>query len=238
MLTFQQEYEASFVSFSGRAYYAFTDANKAAVRAEYDPRQPLMFALDFNVAPGVAAVAQEQRRDGLAVTAVIGEVWIPDNSNTPAVCRRLLQDWAAHEGRIEVFGDATGGARGTAQVQGSDWDLAKKVLRDGEGDLRGFGPRVQFHVKSANPAERARVNAMNSRATAADLTRRLYVDPTHAPHVVRDLEGVTTLEGGSGEIDKKANPKLTHISDALGYYVESRFPVSAPSGVRQLTIRP
>jgi hypothetical protein len=36
-LTFQQEYEASFVNFEGRAYYAFTDANKAR-SALYDPR--------------------------------------------------------------------------------------------------------------------------------------------------------------------------------------------------------
>jgi len=33
------------------------------------------------------------------------------------------------------------------------------------------------------------------------------------------------LEGGSGEIDKKKTPKLTHLSDALGYYVEAEFPV-------------
>jgi hypothetical protein len=44
--------------------------------------------------------------------------------------------------------------------------------------------------------------------------------------VVRDLEGVRTLEGGSGEIDKKVDPRLTHISDALGYYVDYRFPIA------------
>lgn len=220
-LTYAQEYEASFVNFEGRAYYAFTDANKARLRDKYDPKQPLIFCLDFNVAPGVAAVCQEKDFG----TAVIGEVWIPDNSNTPAVCRRLLTDWGKHEGRVEVFGDATGGARGTAQVDGSDWDLAKRVLRNGDGDLVGFGQRVGFHVKPANPKERARVNALNSRTCSIDGTRRLMVDPTQAPHVVRDLEGVRTLKGGSGEIDKKIDIKLTHISDALGYYIEYRFPI-------------
>ena len=44
---------------------------------------------------------------------------------------------------------------------------------------------------------------------------------------MRDLEGVSVLEGSSGEIDKKADPNLTHISDALGYYIERRFPVVA-----------
>lgn len=227
-LTFQQEYEASFVNFEGRAYYSFTDANTARLRDRYDPAQPLIVCLDFNVAPGVAAVAQElPLPSGVTGTAVIGEVWIENNSNTPAVCRKLIADWGGHRGRVEVFGDATGGARGTAQVQGSDWDLAKQVLRRGDPSqgLAGFGDRVTFHIPPSNPAERARVNAMNSRCCAADGTRRLLVDPTSAPHVVRDLEGVRTLKGGSGEIDKKADPKLTHVSDALGYYVAAQFPV-------------
>lgn len=45
-----------------------------------------------------------------------------------------------------------------------------------------------------------------------------------APNVVNDLEGVRLLKGGSGEIDKKADPKLSHISDAAGYYVQKVFP--------------
>ena len=51
------------------------------------------------------------------------------------------------------------------------------------------------------------------------------VDPLAAPHMVRDLEGVRTLVGGSGEIDKKYDLKLTHISDGLAYYIDYRFPV-------------
>lgn len=228
-LTFQQEYEASFVNFEGRAYYAFADANKARLRPLYDPQQPLKIGLDFNVAPGVAVIAQELTLpNGQTGTAVIGEVWIENNSNTPAVCRKILADWKNHIGVIDVYGDASGGARGTAKVAGSDWDLAKKVLRGGDSaqELDGFGDRVRFHVKSSNPAERSRVNAMNSRTCAADNTIRLMVDPSAAPHVVKDLEGVRTLKGGSGEIDKKADPKLTHISDALGYYIEYAFPIT------------
>ncbi|MBA3843509.1 MAG: hypothetical protein H0X39_13020 [Actinobacteria bacterium] len=235
-LTYAQEYEGSFVNFEGRAYYAFTDANKARLRSLYDPKQPLKVCLDFNVAPGVAAIVQEiplvvtgAPRGGVVSTCVIGEVWIDNNSNTPAVCRKVLTDWAGHQGLVEVYGDATGGARGTAQVSGSDWDLARKVLREGEPSqqIKGFGGRVSFYVKTANPAERARVNAVNSRTRSMSDAVRLYVDPAAAPHVVRDLEGVRTLKGGSGEIDKKVDPKLTHISDAIGYYIDYRFPIGA-----------
>ena len=232
-LTFAQEYEASFVNFEGRAYYPFQEATHCAPLA-YNDRLPLVFTFDFNVEPGTAAVLQEQvmpgqyerGQDGLVRldrpitgTGVIGEVHIPRNSNTPAVCRKLAADWGAHQGEVRCYGDATGGARGTAKVAGSDWDLIKAEMRG------AFGDRVTFRVPAANPMERPRVNAVNTRLLAGDQTVRLMVDGKKAPNVVKDLEGVRLLAGGSGEIDKKATPLLTHISDALGYYIVREFPV-------------
>lgn len=224
-LTFQQEYEASFVNFEGRAYYTFTDENKARLFDRYNPHAPLIVCLDFNVEPGVAAIAQEMEFPaGMGEgTGVIGEVYIERNSNTPAVCRKLIADWGEHKGRVVCYGDATGGARGTAQVEGSDWDIVRRELR------AHFGSRVSFKVPAANPAERARVNAMNSRIQASDGDIRLMVDPSRAPNTVKDLEGVRTLKGGSGEIDKAADSRLTHISDALGYYVAYEFPIKKRS---------
>ncbi len=102
---------------------------------------------------------------------------------------------------------------------GSDWDLIKATLRP------HFGDRLYFKVPSANPPERSRVNAMNSRLSSATGEIRLMVAQGRCPRLVKDLEGVTTLKGGSGEIDKKANKELTHISDALGYYVVCEFPI-------------
>ncbi len=232
-LTFQQEYEASFINFSGRAYYVFLDRTHCAP-LKYFPGATLCLCFDFNVEPGVCAITQEQElpgqyeRDTAGVmmfnkpiwgTGVIGEVHIPRNSNTPAVCRKIIQEWGKHPGQVVCYGDATGGARGTAQVMGSDWEIIRAELKP------VFGDRLVFRVKSANPPERSRVNAMNSRLKSADGTIRMMVDAGKAPNVVRDLEGVQLLKGGSGEIDKKATPMLTHISDALGYRVEYDFPV-------------
>ena len=213
-LTFRQEYEASFLDFAGRAYYAFERETHARDTLTYDPSKPLIFCFDFNVEPGIAAVMQELG----GFSCVIGEVWIPRNSNTPAVCRKLIADWGKHPGDVFCFGDATGGARGSAKVMGSDWDLIKTELRP------VFGERIRFRVQRANPKERARVNAMNSRFRTADGAVHMKVDPAKAPHVVEDFEGVTLLEGGSGEIDKHASPKLTHLSDAIGYYIFRSFP--------------
>jgi len=218
-LTYQQEYEGSFISFEGRAYYVF-DERIHCKPLKYDPKQALALCFDFNVEPGVCAIAQEQTLpNGLEGTGIIGEVHIPRNSNTPAVCRKIIQDWGSHLGKVVCYGDATGGATGTAKVSGSDWDLVKAELKP------VFGERLAFRVKAANPRERSRINAVNSRLKSASGEVRLMVDPIKAPRVVKDFEGVQLLKGGSGEIDKKSTPMLTHISDAIGYYVDYCFPV-------------
>ncbi len=233
-LVYRQEYEASFVNFEGRAYYPFSRLTHCATLT-YDPRRTLAFCFDFNVDPGIAVVCQEQQLpsqferspEGVPLlnrpiwgTGVIGEVYIPRNSNTPAVCRKLIADWGTHPGPVVCYGDATGGARGSAKVAGSDWDLIKAALR------AHFGDRVSFKVPESNPAERSRVNSVNSRLKSTNGNIRMMVDGAKCPRVVKDLEGVTTLKGGSGELDKKTNKELTHVSDGLGYYIVREFPIN------------
>jgi hypothetical protein len=234
-LIYAQEYEGSFVTFEGRAYYSFGAENLR--KLEYDPELDLIFCFDFNVEPGTASVWQEQTIG----TCCIGEVWIPKNSNTPAVCAKLAKDWAEkHRGRVKLYGDPTGGARGSAKVQGTDWEIVERDMRAAFPGTVQVGPmklsRVSVNVPKRAGPERARVNAMNARILAADGTRRLFVDPKKAPHMVVDLEGVRLLKGGSGEIDKKADKTLTHSSDGAGYYVVREHPLRAgrTGGVRRL----
>jgi len=247
LLTYQQEYEASFINFTGQCYYPFDEkVHCTNLKQNYNPNRDLIICFDFNVDPGVAVICQEMAypriilpikglkvdnrtmfRDSVidvapAGTAAIGEVHIPRNSNTRAVCRKLIHDWAEHQGRILIYGDATGGGRSTTSDQPgeNDWDIVKN-------ELYGFfgATRVLMHVPGKNPTERSRVNSMNTRLRTGDDTIRLMVDPAECPSLVHDLEGVRLLEGGSGEIDKKADPKLTHLTDALGYYIVAEFPV-------------
>jgi len=234
-LTFRQELGGEFVIFGSLAYYKFQQdihASESITERYYDPRAPLLFCFDFNVEPGVAAVCQRieykghRRRKGIVardVLAVIGEVHIPTNSNTPAVCRRLVEDWRHHKGPVVCYGDRTGGARKTSATEGNDWDLIYKELRPAFGDRLRFSDAVS--ARRQNPDEKARLAAFNSRLRTADGLAHMLVDPIYAPSVVKDLEGVKTLKGGSGEIDKKATPKLTHVSDAIGYLIEEEYPV-------------
>lgn len=230
-LTFQQEYEGSFVNFTGRAYYSFGDHN-ISEQVRYDPKLPLIFMFDFNRSPGVACVCQEQfksdyRRRGTMLPrelaeeflAVVGEVWIPHGSNTLRVCDKLIQDWESHKLDVMCYGDATGGAEGTQSVAGSDWDLIEAKLRP------VFGERLKIMVNRSNPRERARVNSVNSCCRTAAGEVRMLVGESTSPHLIADLEGVTVIEGGAGELDKDKDAMLTHISDAFGYYVAEERPV-------------
>ena len=134
-LTYEQEFGGSFISFQGRAYYSFEE-NHNCCRLEYNPKNDLILCFDFNVNPGICEIVQEftmlDDRDlpiiGETVSGVIGEVYIPRNSNTPMVCKRVINDYKKHQGNIKVYGDATGGSSGTAKLTGSDWEIIEKML--------------------------------------------------------------------------------------------------------------
>lgn len=210
-LTYSQEFDAHFVTFQGLAYYQFSrDLHVGPV--VYDPTRVLLFCFDFNAAPGVAVIAQEYPD----WTAIVGEVHIPQNSTTPKVCRKLIEKYKGHEGKILAYGDATGGAKGSAKVEGSDWDLIRQYLKP-------TFPGLRFEVPSANPKERSRVNAVNSRLLSASSRVGVKIDPS-CKYLIRDFEGVTVQEGTAGELDKSEGT-LTHLTDAFGYYVVRRWPV-------------
>ena len=151
-------------------------------------------------------------------TAVIGEIHIPQNSNTLRICDKLIEQWGKHRGEVFCYGDSTGGSKGTAKVKGSDWDLVKQKL------YPVFGNRLHFRVPKANPRERVRVNSVNSRLLNTLEEVYMVVDYS-CKFTIKDFEGVRVIEGGVGEIDKKRDPKLSHLSDGIGYYIAREYPV-------------
>ena len=85
--------------------------------------------------------------------------------------------------------------------------------------LRAAFPGATWRIRKANPHERDRVAAVNAVCRSATGVSRLVVDPEN-PELIADLEQV--IYAANGEIDKRSNPMLTHISDALGYWIARR----------------
>ncbi len=223
---FQQEYEAAFIHFENKAYYNFDRKTHAIKPVYYDPEAPLHLAFDFNVEPGVCIAIQEgieQKKAETPVdcTYVVSDITIPKNSTTLAICNKIRSDYGDHKGTVFLYGDSTGGARGSAKLQGSDWDIIKNELK------KSFGIKIYNRVGRSNPRERDRVNAVNCRLRNAAGEVRTQVDPRKARFLAEDLDETVTLKGGAGEIDKKVNPERTHHTDAFGYYIEKQFPVTS-----------
>ncbi len=230
---FAQEFLAQRVAMQGRAYYSFEREVHAREELEYVPEAPLLFCFDFNVSPGIALVAQErmfrrsagERTDRPEVadeiTAFIGEVYIPHDSRTEHVCRKLVADWGHHKGHVICYGDATGGSRHTSQgLEGSDWQIIRSRLND------AFPGRVDIRHRRKNPPERDRVNAVNARFRSADGKVHALVS-ARCKETVEDWDATMLLEGGSGEIDKDRDKRRTHMSDAGGYLLELEHPLSS-----------
>lgn len=247
--TAAQELDASFETLSGRIYYPFDQRLHLDPHVEYDPNLPLLLAFDFNVDPGVAVIAQARPYDGPRAEVLkrpSGEEYVPRkhdvinvldeirimDSNTVMVAKAILERWKErhHGKKVICFGDASGGARGSAKVSGSDWQLIKATL----SGVDTFGPwskqLVSFRVPKANPPEKARVNAVNRMLLDGLGRTRVRISPA-CQWLVRDLEGVKAVEGSSGEIDKKDDKLLTHISDAFGYLIHRMFPIEGGTGV-------
>ena len=209
--TFQQEYEAEFKSLSGRVYYAF--AREGNVRTVvWDPTQPACLSFDFNIDPATAVIGQ--RRGDFAL--VWREVYLKHlgGEATSAVARRvkaLLQE-VGHRGEVRIYGDSTGKAGKTTGP--SDHAM-----------LRAEFPGATWCIPIDQPHVKDRIASVNSRACSASQARRLVVDPSCA-RTVADLEQVRFAD--NGEIDKKDNPALTHVSDALGYWIVKDWPVVRP----------
>lgn len=215
--TFAQEYGGQRVAQSGLAYYTFERAAHVKDDVRYDADAPLLFGLDFNVAPGSAVVAQDYE----GMTRFIGEVRIPNDSNTPLVCRKLVADWAdKHRGPVHYYGDPTGGNRGTAKLDGSDWDIVAKELRD---KFRGgVSDRVERRVKP----ERARINAINARMRNAAGEVHVEIDRARCPWLIRDAENMLVKEGSDGALWKERDLTLGHWMDGAGYIVLALHPLN------------
>jgi hypothetical protein len=210
----QQELMGELVVFEGAVYYTFNRTHNAGDLAfevaRYDPNRKIVLCCDFNVDPMAWILAQVYDNAGLKEIRVFDEIFLR-NSNTVEACREFKTRYPNHNSGIALYGDATGRSRST-QSNISNYQII-------EDELRLYG--VENHVSTRNPAERDRVNAVNGMLCNSKGMRRVQVNP-NCKHLVRDFEQVSFKEG-STQIDKTKDLKLTHASDAFGYFIEEEF---------------
>lgn len=215
--TFREQYEATFEDQMGQVYYAFSFDDNVSDSIRYNPNVPLAIFWDFNVDPlcvgfGHRYTSQDEFRNPVHRAEVFGEL-VLRNSNTPEMCRAIVERFKNHKSGIIHYGDATSKQRNTASSM-SDYQIIFDYFKN--------FPNVSMRFKEANPAVKDRINAVNSMLLSADGKRRLKINPS-CKKIIKDLLDVSYKEG-TMEIDK-SNIELTHASDGLGYWIDYDFPV-------------
>lgn len=205
--SFRQEFEASFEALAGRVYSEFgRQKHIAAVTLERS--LPVCVSFDFNINPATAVIGQANR-DECRVWREVFLTHTGGEATRSAVAKvQQLLAAAGWRGQVRLYGDASGTAAKTTGP--SDHAVVMSAF-----------PGAVWCIPKANPHVRDRIAAVNGRCRTADGQTHLVVDPS-CTHVVADLEQVIFAD--NGELDKKSNPMLTHISDALGYWVHQDWP--------------
>ena len=205
--TFQQEYEARFVNYSGIIYYGFN--REQSVKTYKGPIEELHIGMDFNVDPMSAVVCV---RHGGVVHA-IDEV-VMYGSNTDEMVDEIRQRY--NDKPITIYPDPASAQRKTSAGSRTDLNI-----------LQNAGFKVK--VRTRHPAIRDRINAVNSRLLSSEQERRLFVSP-NCKNVVNSLERQTYKEGTS---QPNKDDGFDHMNDALGYLIEYMFPIRKEHDVPQ-----
>lgn len=197
--TYEQEYLASFLTFSGMVYFSF-DRKHNVVPCQHLDKQNLYLGMDFNWSPFSVAVAVIENNS----IYFVDEISI-NESSTEQICDEIKRRYP--NSNITVMPDSAGKQRRTSAGGRTDISI-----------LQNAGFRVQ--AKNANPPIRDRVNAVNSKLKNTQGVRSLFIDPK-CKQIIKSLES-QQYKPDSSIID---NNQHTHMADAVGYLVDYLYPV-------------
>lgn len=214
--TFEQEYEGSFAGGDGLAYYPYCDENNA--HAEVDPRLPIHIGMDFNYNPmgSIAAQEYDDPETGLTIPYIL-ESFAFRNCDTGPACNRIIDHFGEERDYI-IYPDAA------CQSGSSHGDTGKTdliIIKQAFQRVVAAGGSYKIRVRPANPTRKDRLNAVNAKLRNALGQIGMKISP-NCKFLIKDFQKATREEYLNGNFD---DPLIGHVSDALGYYIEYRFPV-------------
>jgi hypothetical protein len=201
---YEQEVLGSYLNLTGGKVYSAFSRDVHVGPVELDPKEPLLWALDFNIDPMSSIIAQTT--DGMV--RVLDEI-VLRNATTMAACEEFLKRYPSHHAGVKVYGDASGNHGQT--TGSSDYD----IIRDYFAALSTIA--VRYHVPKSNPSVRDRINLMNAKLRSASGDVWMRIDGK-CTELIKDFEQVA-YKTDTNQIDKDRDRMRTHLSDALGYLV-------------------
>jgi len=201
--TFQQEFEATFITAGNRVWYSFDRLQNVRAYAGSTPTQ-IAIGMDFNIDPMSAVVFVRQGNDVYAIDEI--EMY---SSNTQEMVAEIRSRYSAlRPERITVYPDPASRQRKTSAGGVTDLSILQNA---------GF----QVKAPHAHNPIRDGVNAVNSMLCSATGQRRFYIDPG-CRRLIECLER-HNYKPGTTQPDKDSG--YDHLTDAARYYFDYVFPV-------------
>jgi hypothetical protein len=213
---FKQEFLADWVSMENQIYYAFGDHNIQSMPVPLDQRVPVHIGLDFNYTPFCATVGY-QHQNGIHIFDEI-ELY---GTDTQEMAREIRNRFPTQ--KIIVYPDASGAQHRTSAIGGVTDHI---ILKNAGFDLR---------VGSINPAVKDRIAAVNAALKSADGIIKLTIDPK-CKSVIEGLRK-HSYKQGTRQPEKDGAEDFSHFMDALGYCVNSLYPLKQDIRVMNQPIR-
>jgi hypothetical protein len=207
---FRQEYEGSFEAYDGLAYHAFSRENILDGEWEIKTDRPVFIGMDFNFDPMAAVALQEDDNGGLVV---FREFWF-QNCDTDAACVKHVES-IGKDRHFEIYPDPACQSRASHGAGKTDLVLIRQAYQQAEAK------KYTVFVRKSHPARKDRMNAVNALFQNAAGIRRLRIAPS-CKMLIKDLQRVTAEEFLNGNFK---DGERGHITDALGYFAEYRFPI-------------
>ena len=194
--TFEQEYEAQFVSYSGVIYYAFAEQNIKSYPMPITKDDVLHIGVDFNIDPMSATVAIIKNGIGWVIDEI--EIY---GSNTNEMVQEIKARYPHN--RVITYPDSSGIKR-TTNSGISDHQILQNA---------GF----KLMVQPGNPPVIDRIASVNG-AFEKD---KLFIDPKCKS--IKNCLIKHTYKEGTRQPTKDQG--VDHLNDALGYFVYQHFAI-------------
>ena len=197
--TFQQEYEASFVNYSGIIYYNFN--RTVNIINEYNKtNDTIHIGMDFNIDPMCATVGQIKDNNVYIFDEI--QIW---SSNTNEMVEEIKR---RYKQKTIIYPDPSARQRKTSA--GGFTDIA--ILKNAGFEVRS---------RSAHPLVRDRINAVNTKLKNANGMSSLFI-VNSCRNLIKSVERQVYKEN-THVPDKESG--YDHFNDALGYFIEYVYPL-------------
>lgn len=209
---FDQEFNASFETATGKIYEDYSKANHTD--EEIKPHEVIHWSHDQNFTPLSSSISVVR---GNSVYILDEIVLISAISRQSAV--EFVDKFKDHKNKkVVIYGDPAGRA-GEKHGHASDYV-------DIEGVLKDHGWEFERKVKMAAPGIKDRQNAVRAKVKNANGDISLYVNPVKAEWCDKGLATVQVKEGSTFQEDQ--TNQYQHITTAIGYMVDYLWPIKKP----------